>query len=381
MNYLNFETEKWLVQNPTLSNAIILFVIICVAVATVARKKNNFLDRTQTDQLKGVAILLVVTGHLWSHVSLNNAVPNFAGYAVALFLILSGYGLTRSWQMGALTAREFVGRRIARVMIPYWIATICILVLDVWLLGRKYSIFEVAFTFLGANFSQSLRYLDYARWYITLILIFYCVFFLVNKFFRTSWAVFFLFVFSLFLFVLRRIELFPFGSLFHFIAFPLGCLIACFYRQLTDFLTDSKLPLILIAFVAFLSAILCAVVNPELNENGILSKVFNLLFGNIQPFFLCIVLVCIFGLLGIANICSRFLMFCGIISYEVYLLHGPFLIKYNPVFTFFSSDYIVVAYIVFLLFILILSSLFKLFHEYMFNSFGKLSSFFLNSRQ
>ncbi len=376
MNYFNFETEKLLIQNPTLSNAIIFFVIFCVAAVTVTRQKNNFLDRVQTEQLKGIGILFVVTGHLWSHVSFGNAMPNFSRYAVALFLVLSGYGLSRSWQQKPLTFTEFAGRRIGRVLVPYWIATVCILILDYCLLDRQYSIVEIVSTFCGANFPYSLRHLDYARWYITLILIFYCVFFGANKFFDSLQAVLGLFVFSLLLFVLRRTEVFPFGQLFHFVAFPIGCLVACFDKRIRIVLTNnSTLPMATVLLVTLLGAMLCGILLPGLNRDGTITTLLNILVGSAKPLLLCAFLICVFGLMGIFNICSRFFMFCGMVSYEVYLLHGPFLIKYNPIFPYFTSDYIVVGYLIFLLFILVLSYLFKLCHEYMFNVAGKLFHF------
>jgi len=374
MNYLNFEAQKLLIPNPVLSNTLIFFALVCIAGITIVRKKNNFLDRTQTDQLKGIAILFVVTGHLWSHVSLDGNVPNFAGYAVALFLLLSGYGLTRSWQKKPLTAREFAGRRIGRVMVPYWIATICILSLDYWLLDRQYSLVEICSTFCGLNFKHSLRYLDYTRWYITLILIFYCVFFLANRSLRPLTALFSLFLFSLSLFVLRRMDIFPFGGLFHFIAFPLGCLIACLYTPQNVAFINRKLPLAILLAVTLLGAVLCNKVMPGLNESGAVAKLTKLFVSNAKPILLCVLLIAVFGLLGTFKICSRFFMFCGMVSYEIYLLHGPLLIKYNPIFPYFSSNYIVVGYLVFLSFILALSYMFKLFHEYVFTLTCKLFS-------
>ncbi len=366
MQYLNYETEKLLIQNPTISNALIFLALLCLAGLTWQRKKNTFLDRTQTDQLKGVAILFVVTGHLWTHVSLHGAVPNFAGYAVALFLFLSGYGLARSWEKKPLTAIEFATRRITRVMLPYWIATAGILFLDYWLLGRQYSVLEIVSTLAGMNFSPSLRFLDYARWYITLILIFYCVFFLVNKFLSSLQAIAGLFVFSLFLFVLRRLEIFPFGALFHFVAFPLGCLVACFHGRIKSFVMGGKLTLPILLFVTLAGALLCAKIPLWIGNEGMTDKIILLGADTCRPLFLCAFLIAVFALLGTFNLCSRFFMFCGIISYEIYLLHGPLLIKYNPIFPYFSSRLVVVAFLVFVGCILVLSYGFKRFHKYAF---------------
>lgn len=42
--------------------------------------------------------------------------------------------------------------------------------------------------------------------------------------------------------------------------------------------------------------------------------------------------------LGRAGRVSGFFLFSGTISYELYLLHGPFLVKYNPTF-FLTTEY------------------------------------------
>lgn len=376
MTFLNFETNKLLVQHPTINNILILLFFCALTGITFRRRPNVILDRTQSDQLKGIAILLVVTGHLWLHVSLNNAIPNLAGEAVALFLLLSGFGLTRSWQKKPLSAPEFVFRRMSRVMIPYWLATISILLLDGLLLGKLYSANDIISTCIGVNFAYSLRFLDYARWYITLLLIFYVVFFLANKFLRSLGAVVGIFVFSLFLFVLRRIDLFPFGALFHFLAFPLGCLIGCFYDKLLFYLSDRK-KLLSVLGSGLVGSFVCQIFkNYELH--GAVGKLVDLLTLNSQPLFLCLVLLCVIGLLGTYGLYSKFLGICGMLSYEVYLIHGPLLIKYNVIFGLFSEKFTSISYVLLLSGVFLLAYMFRLVHLSLSQYLGKLS--FLKER-
>lgn len=56
----------------------------------------SILDRPQAEQLRGVAIFLVVLGHLWVHASKQSPFLMLQGDAVAMFLIISVFGLTMS---------------------------------------------------------------------------------------------------------------------------------------------------------------------------------------------------------------------------------------------------------------------------------------------
>ena len=96
---------------------------------------------------------------------------------LAVFLFLSGYGLTRSHMLRKLSLLQFITRRINRVMLPYWITTVLFLILNYVLLSETYSLRLIALTTVGLNFDRATQLLDYVRWFIPLILFFYVVFF------------------------------------------------------------------------------------------------------------------------------------------------------------------------------------------------------------
>lgn len=52
------------------------------------------MDKSLTTQLKGIAITLITIGHCFG--DFTRAITPFGGIGVALFLILSGYGLNES---------------------------------------------------------------------------------------------------------------------------------------------------------------------------------------------------------------------------------------------------------------------------------------------
>lgn len=128
----NYEFSKLLVQNSEINNLIIviLFLAICFFTLKGKGKHRIFLNRQQTDQLRGLAIILVVLGHLWVHVT--NSLPKLllGGDAVTLFLIISGYGLMHSYKNKIVVLSSFLTKRLKRVMIPYWTISVFIITLD-----------------------------------------------------------------------------------------------------------------------------------------------------------------------------------------------------------------------------------------------------------
>ena len=119
----NYEVQKLTVDNPSILNVLIFMIFGIGSLVSLKKRETKFLGREQTNQLKGLSILLVVTGHLWMHVTSEKAIPIVGDYAVSAFLMLSGYGLTRSSRKKAVRFASFVRRRLVRVILPYWIIT------------------------------------------------------------------------------------------------------------------------------------------------------------------------------------------------------------------------------------------------------------------
>lgn len=70
--------------------------------------------------VRALLVLCIVLGH-FSYYGVPALAPvrSLAVPAVAMFLFISGYGLTRSWQVkGAAYLRGFFGRRILRIALP-----------------------------------------------------------------------------------------------------------------------------------------------------------------------------------------------------------------------------------------------------------------------
>ena len=130
------------------------------------------LDTRETAGLKGTAISLVVLGHL-------HVIPYGGALGVAIFLIVSGYGLEKSWQKSGLY--RFWQKRIAKVWLPYVIWSIGLFsfyqvtkVKDLAGLSKINTITAI----IGLN---PYTKIDMTMWYIPYIFLSYLIFYCCKK--------------------------------------------------------------------------------------------------------------------------------------------------------------------------------------------------------
>lgn len=126
--------------------------------------KTSVLTRDEVAKIKAIGILFVLFGHtqqiLWGGAS-----------GVAMFLIVSGYGMAESYLNKGLGL--FWNKRIKAVWLPYFVAAVMKL-LGMWGGGRSY----IAATLLGADFSRNI---DPTMWYISFVFLWYLIFYAAAK--------------------------------------------------------------------------------------------------------------------------------------------------------------------------------------------------------
>ena len=135
------------------------------------------LSKQSTEQLKGIAIILVVLGHFFVTKFINsaNSAFNYLGaQGVAIFLILSGYGLTKSFLKRGMD-KGFLARRLRAVLLPYSLVTLLWFVLD-YFQGIMYPIKNIVLSLAGFDFNLIM---DATMWYITFILMWYLIYYLI----------------------------------------------------------------------------------------------------------------------------------------------------------------------------------------------------------
>lgn len=135
------------------------------------------INKQTTEQLKGIAIILVVLGHFFVTKfidSSNHAFNYFGAQGVGIFLILSGYGLTASFLKNGIN-ESFLMRRLRAVLLPYSLVTILWFILD-YFKGKMYPIETIILSVSGFDFQLTM---DATMWYISFILMWYLIYFLI----------------------------------------------------------------------------------------------------------------------------------------------------------------------------------------------------------
>jgi peptidoglycan/LPS O-acetylase OafA/YrhL len=334
--FLNFETIKLSIPHPESAN-IILFAIFVLASILSIRKNTKppgkILDFEQTEQIKGLAIFFVISGHLWVHVAENAPSIVLSGDAVAIFLILSGFGLTMSKGTKSIDLKQFLLKRISRLILPYWIATILILLLDYVILDKTLNVSSVLMTFLGLNLSKELRYLDYVRWFVTFIIFWYIIFFSVNKLIsKDKVRIFTYFLIGAIILPLNY-YIFEVGW-YQFLSFPFGCFIGVYYEEIIKAWQENKRLILWLSILGLAYFVIYKIlIHDQLFWAYIDDLVPNIFLSYLRDFNSMVFsasIIILFVVLGRKGLVSKLLLILGRYSYELFLLHGVFLVKYNP---------------------------------------------------
>jgi peptidoglycan/LPS O-acetylase OafA/YrhL len=325
----NYEINKLVISAPEITNLIIMVVLTALILLSSKRKvNNNFMDKITTNQARGIASLIVVIGHLWVFVAKTSPELFFSGIGLAIFLLCSGYGISKSLNNDKYkhNVYPFVSKRIKSIMFPYWVATILILIFDYLLLHRTYKISHIFLTLIGINLYGVMHHFDYSRWYITLLVFWYLAAIISFRYSKNNLMNYMPFLFGGAFFILDYYILNLEWS--QFIAFPLGWWLARNEIKYRLFLIKNMrwgswgffiLSVFLICIKNLLAKTSMSFV-PSICEE----------FGKDM--------ICALAALSIVNYLSStrryssILMFIGKHSYEIFLLHGVFLIKYNPFF-------------------------------------------------
>ena len=131
---------------------------------------HEFLSKALTTNLKGIAILLIVVSHIGDGGFHHRVFVPLGGIGVAIFLILSGYGLMESYKLKGLD--NYFNNRVMRLFIPYiiWIS---------------------AYVLIMSCIGQSVGLSEIRYWFVEYISLWYVAFFFTFKYFnRYRWTIF-----------------------------------------------------------------------------------------------------------------------------------------------------------------------------------------------
>jgi len=331
---------------------LIAAMIIALTLSARRTTANTLLPIGVTQELKGVAILAVVFGHIGYFLVDDNRflfpLSIGAGVGVNIFLLLSGYGLTLGLLSKPLPALEFYRRRMIKIFIPFWCALIAFCVLDALVLHRTYSSTYIVRSLFGffprADMADDI---NSVFWYITWILFYYLLLPLLFMP-RRPWLTALLLYLSgeaLVRWNPPAIELVTRLYQVHTVAFPLGMVLAWLLyepkngsntiaiklKTLKREMPSALYYLTLLVFTAI--AAYCAY--------------FNGIGESIQKEQLMSILttLALLGLFAVKRFELRLFSLIGVYSYEMYLLHWPIVSRYDVIYSHLPAALATIVYI------------------------------------
>lgn len=317
------------VDDPLLQTTIFAGLLGLVFLLSGRRLKTApFFSISVSNELKGLAILAVIFGHVGFFLSQNNQflfpLSAISGVGVNLFLFLSGFGLTVSGLNRPLSPVDFYRKRLSRIFLPLWLVMGLLLTADFFLLGASYPITKTIGNFLGWYPTTDIfRDLDSPLWYFSLILFYYLIFpWLTGKRLILISPLLILLAGWLILQFKLPVDAAVFNLYkLHFFAFPLGMAFAGFSQTLS-YLERKMAGWVKVgvgvsmAFVVAYTAIHSGV------GEGLKTEQF---ISLITMFALVLIFL-------LKNIEFKLLSLFGQFSYEIYLIHWPLLYRYDMIY-------------------------------------------------
>jgi len=357
------------INNPVQATLIFdAILLVALLISLRFKKSKDIFPVSQSQELKGLAILLIVFSHIGYFLVTDHRflfpLTIMAGASVDLFLFLSGMGLTASALKKPLSAINFYRKNLLKLFIPFWVTLVLFLSLDFLFLKITYSWLFIEKAFVGFFPSADLyKDLDSPLWYFTLILFYYLIFPLLFSKKRPWLSAIIIYAISI-LILHQNLSLLSWVSSFyrlHVIAFPMGILagwLLCNPQIINNnkccALLKNKInnlanPNILNWIKKYLFIIFrCSLVIFLLFFIGYFAYYFG---GQSDPdkaqLVSIITMSAIIFLFLLKKTESKLLQLFGIYSYEIYLLHWPILYRYDFLYKYLPSWLATVFYLIF----------------------------------
>lgn len=335
------------IVDPSFQTTIFSSVLLLAIILTGQKDKQpHEMNIEHTNQLKGVAILMVIFSHIGYFLDSGRSflypLSVAGGVGVNIFLFLSGFGLTISALKSHHSVLGFYWKRLSRIFLPMWVVLIAFLALDYFILKINYSRETLTYLFLGfVPYADIYLSFNSPLWYFTLILFYYLIFPLV--FWKKAPILSAALILIISVFVLRQdlpvvpdvLKLYK----LHFIAFPIGIIFAILQNskyRLTNLIKGVN-PLLRYVLVLFLVlSISYTAIHSGVGEKTTIEQSISLIT---MASFIFIVLLFPYH--------SKLLGIFGIFSYEIYLIQWPVLYRYDFLYKYFPAGIATVLYLIF----------------------------------
>lgn len=157
---------------------ISLIIISCVLglffFFKTKERKVEQLHPSMSNALKGICAICILMGHIGSPMSAF--FHQISGPIVGLFFAMSGYGLTRQYQLKGMSYVDTIPRKILKLILPYIVCCLLYLLFEHFFIG-KITFDEVVKQLMGGHFSYCLPF----SWFVTAIVYFYINYYIAFK--------------------------------------------------------------------------------------------------------------------------------------------------------------------------------------------------------
>ena len=115
--------------NINIVDIIFLIGVICLIIKrkSIFNSNNDVLDKYNSNKIKGLLAILIIMHHLSIYIKdviLFKILTIIGIIAVSAFFFYSGYGLMTSYLKKESYLKDFLNKRIMKIVIPYIIAII-----------------------------------------------------------------------------------------------------------------------------------------------------------------------------------------------------------------------------------------------------------------
>jgi peptidoglycan/LPS O-acetylase OafA/YrhL len=306
----------------------ILFIILVLTSGRLVKMNrnlvNNELSKEYSIYLRGICATIVILDHISLRVNNDKILKIFSasGYlAVAFFFFISGYGIMIQFiKKGNKYLNGFLYSRIISVICPYYICLMIYIVVKGYL--GLISLTQVFQSFLLWNSLVSFA------WYVIVITIFYVMFWFTCKFLSNNYSRVVIYITIETIIYIIICLIFSVNETFYksAAAFPLGIIIAVFnHKSQVNTLKFHTLSCLISGSLTSISFGVRYILDKYI-EKSVVIDIFRIGLYQISVVSFCLFIFFFSQRIQFRNSIIKFL---GKISYELYLVHGIFLIIFS----------------------------------------------------
>jgi peptidoglycan/LPS O-acetylase OafA/YrhL len=310
-------------------------MIIVVLTLRKRRSKDRideFLHFDTSNTLRAIAIFCLIFGHFAIKCIDGEYFFEFAGkWAVIIFLYVSGVALTKTYGMMGLT-NSFVFKRTKKLLFPTWITLSLFFILGIILSGDDFSKKQIILNFMliiapGPPNGPA--------WFISYIIFLYCLFFGISRIpLSNIYRIICLLILSYTstFFIWENSIANSYFSIWtqYTIVFPFSVFVGLYRDEISTFLSRLyKFPVLYFLFMILMFCQYLGEIGVYKMSKLIDSWIYSQVIGTMQPLSFILFLVLATYVIDKLKLFSIFLNWIGKYSFEIFLIHMPFMVYYD----------------------------------------------------